>query len=164
MRSPRWFPPALGRSYSCSTTQIKGKLEWSPPYCLSGWSQVIPARPSWAQRLIKILSKFVCLGVCALLPSSNTLKCSNSPSSPSQIVPTRRRTHSYLYAYTAYAFTEKIHSTPPRSRLICLLVRSHCYSWGHTYDRTLLFEQTTNWGILPSASLFSSNTQGFRRG
>lgn len=58
----------------------RGKVGWSPPYCLSGWSQVIPARISWAQRLIKILSKYVCLGVCVLLPSSNTLKCFNSPS------------------------------------------------------------------------------------
>lgn len=133
-RSPRRLPSALGRSCSCSTTQRKGKLEWSPHYCLSGWSKVIPARTSWAQRLIKILSKFVCLGVCMLLPSSNTLKCSNSPSSPSQIVPTRRCIHSHLYAHTAYACMGKIHSSPPRSRwntltsqVTLLLLRSHLW-------------------------------------
>ena len=101
MRSLRQLPPALGRSYSCSTTQIKGNLEWSPPYCLSGWSQVIPARTRWAQRLIKILRKFVCLGVHVFQPRNNTLKCSSSPSSPFKIIPKRRCTEPYLYAHTA---------------------------------------------------------------
>lgn len=131
-------PSCLGRCYSCSTTQIKGKLEWALPCCLSGLSQVIPARTSWAQRLIKTLSKFVCLGVCVLLPSSNTLKCSNSPSSPSQTVPTQRYTQSYLCTHKLHMllWTKYIHS--PNSRLnmfacqvTLLLLRSQL--WQNTF-------------------------------
>lgn len=147
-RSSRWLTPALGRSYSCSATQIKGKLEWSPLYCLSGWSQVIPARTSWAQRLIKILSKFVCHGVLVFLSSSNTLKCSNSPSSPSQIVPARDTlTPTCMHTQHMLSWPKYI-QLQQGADYICLPVRSHHYFWGHTYGRTLLFKQQTNWGTL----------------